>query len=129
MRYFFRDNWIRMVVGFAIGLTVYFLYIGIRNMWNVLIGHVDALFYSFAILIGIGLLSLVLNLGAFDIFSYQVGRKRLQNGKKEDLYEYSKRKKEERARFKFSFLSYFFVAIPFIIAFVVVYICLSSTAA
>ena len=116
-----------MIVGFVIGLTFYILYLAIRNLWGVLLGHVDGLFLAFAFVFLVGLLVLMTNLGAMDIFSFQFGRKRLQSGRKEDFYEYTTRKKESRAKYKLSFIAYLIASIPFLIAVIIVYAILNSS--
>ena len=127
MKNFFRENWIRLIVAFFVGATFYIVYLAFRNGWQVLVSHVDGLFFAAALLILVGLLTLMVNLGALDIFSYQFGRRRMENGKREDLYEYGKRKKAEREKFKFSFIAYLIAAVPYLIAFIIVYIVLQNT--
>ena len=127
MKQFIISNWIRMVVGLAIGITIYIVYVAVRNGWSILIYHVDALFYAAATLVFLGLLILMTNLGAGDIFAYRFRRRRLPSGQKETLYEYSQRKKQERAPMMWSFFSYLIVAIPFIIALIIIYSALVSS--
>ena len=127
MKNFLSSNWIRIVAGLIIGVAAYILYLLLRNVWGVLLAHIDGLFFAFALVVLIGLLVLMTNLGALDIFSYQFGRKRLQSGRKEDFYEYTQRKKETRAKYKFSFIAYFISSIPFLISFIILYAILSNS--
>ena len=120
----FVDYWKRMIFGAVVGIALYVAYLSIQQAWGYLLFHVDALFAAFALVFCFGLMSTVTNLGAFDIFSYQFGRRRLESGRREDLYEYTKRKKEERRKDNLAFLAYFFVSIPFLIGFIVCYIIL-----
>ena len=85
----------------------------------------DACFIGGLVTFGVGVLCLVLNLGGFDIFSYLPGRRRQANGIKEDMYTYSKRKKEERQKNTFAFLAYFIAATPFLIVSAVLLIIIS----
>lgn len=127
MKQFIISNWIRMVVGLVIGTTVYIVYLAVRNGWSILINHVDGLFIASATLVFFGLLILMVNLGAVDIFSYYIRRRRLPNGQRESLYDYSTRKKEERSHYMWSFLSYIIAAIPFIIALIITYSILNAS--
>ena len=128
MKQFLISNWIRFLVATVLGSTIYIVYVAVRNGWSIIIYHVDGLFYSAATLVFLGLLMLLTNLGAGDIFAYRFRRRRLPSGQKETLYEYSQRKKQERAPLMWSFLSYIIVAIPFIIALIIVYNVLLTSA-
>lgn len=116
-----------MVVGLVIGATIYIVFLAVRNGWSILINHVDGLFIASATLVLFGLLILMVNLGAVDIFSYYVRRRRLPNGQKESLYDYSTRRKEERSHYTWSFLSYLIAAIPYIVALIITYSILSAS--
>ena len=122
VKLFIRENWLRMLISFLVGLTVYIVYVSVRGLWSLLLGHIDGLTFSVALLVGIGLLLLIVQLGGFDIFSYRFKRIRMENGQKEALYDYSKRKKEEREKYRWSFLAYLFSATPFLIALIVLLI-------
>ena len=122
MKNFIIANWIRMVVGLVLGATVYIVYVSVRSGWSILICHVDGLFYASAVLVFLGLLILMSNLGAMDIFSYRFRRRRTASGMKETLYEYSQRKKNERSKTMLSFLAYIIAAIPFIIPLIILYV-------
>ena len=121
---YLKRNFIRFIIGLVIGLTLYFVYLGVQKGWGILACHMDGLFIAGGVVFLFGLLAIVSNLGAFNIFSYQMGRKRLESGRKEDLYEYTKRKKLEREAHKYGFIAYFIVSAPFLIAFTVLYIIL-----
>ena len=119
---FFKAFWIRIVIGVVLALALYFTYLGIKNGWNMIALQCDACFMGGLVTFGVGGLCLVLNLGGFDIFTYLPGRRKQMNGIKEDMYAYSKRKKEERSRNTFAFLAYFIAATPFLLAAVVLLI-------
>lgn len=116
MLYFLKSNWVRILIGFIIGLSMYLTIVGVNNGWNKRLLQSDALFITGGALFAIGGLVWVSNMGGFNIFSYQVGRKRMTNGMKENLTEYTQRKQEERKKYRLTFLSYFIVGTPFIIA-------------
>ena len=127
MKRIFTEYWGRLIFATVVGIGLYVAYLSINDLWSFLIGHVDALFISSATLFLFGILSILLNFGAMDIFSYQFRRRRMENGKKEDLYEYTKRKKMERESTKLAFLAYFIVATPFLIGFITCFIILKSS--
>ena len=123
---YLRKNVVRFLLGLVIGLTLYFVYVTIQQGWNAMACHADGLFIAGAVVFGVGLLSIVLNLGAFNIFSYQAGRRRLESGRKEDLYEYTQRKKLEREAHKFGFVAYFITSVPFFLACAILYLILNA---
>ena len=119
---FFKSYWIRFVIGATMALGLYFAYLGIKNGWAMIAYQCDACFIAGVVVFGVGLLSIVYNMGGFDIFTYLPGRRKQMNGIKEDMYTYSKRKKEERKKHTLAFLAYFIVATPFLIASLVIFL-------
>ena len=119
--YFFKNNWIRFLVAFLLGVVPVIVYQAVNNTWTLPLGYCNGLFVSAFLLISISVL-VVLNLfGAFDIFSFYINRKRTEEGRKEDLYEYSTRKKEERLKAKLVFLPYLIVGLLYLIASLIIY--------
>lgn len=122
IREYFRLNWIRIIVGFAIGATLLFGYVAIlysagndKNAWNELTSYRDGLSIAGMFLLFFAALSLVSNLGAFNIFSYYPGRKRKENGMKETYAEYTNRKTEQSKKNRLFFLVYVVVGIIYLI--------------
>ena len=104
-----------MIISFVIGLIFMAIYNASYSAtgapsWQNLEYYRDGSFISFMIITGLGLLSIVSYFGAFDIFSYYPGRKRKEDGKKENYGEYVERKNLQRGKFDFSFLSYILIA-------------------
>lgn len=114
-----------MLIAFIIGTSIYLTYLGANNGWTKKLMQCDGLFFSGGFLVCIGLLAMVSNLGGFNIFSYQTGRKRLPTGQKENLTDYTERKEVNRKKHRLDFLSYIIVAIPFLIASLMIMIAMS----
>lgn len=114
---FFAKNWIRLLIAFGIGLAFMTLYNAIQGQysWSHLEYYRDGSFIAGMILLFMGLLALLTSFGAFNIFSFYFNRKEKENGMKENYTEYSERKKEERSKFDFSFLSYIIIAFAYLL--------------
>ena len=113
---FFRSYWLRMVIGFIVAVILYIVYLIIKSGWHEIVTQCDALFFAGILCFLFGCLALVVNLGTFNLLSFLGGRRKLDNGLKEDYYTYSKRKQEERAHDRYAFIAYFVAATPFLIA-------------
>ena len=116
---FFTKNWIRMLVAFLVGLTLMALYnvsqaAGGNPSWTGLEYYRDGSFIAGMILLFIGLLVVIAHFGTFDIFSFYAGRKKKENGHKENFGDYVERKNKERGKLTLSFLSYIIVSLVFI---------------
>ena len=118
---FFIEHWVRFLVAFLIGVIMMIVYLAIANAWTWVIGYCNATFISAFVLFSISILSVLNLFGAFDIFSFYIGRKKKENGAKEDLYDYSSRKKDERSKFKLVFVPYLFFALLFLVASLILY--------
>lgn len=97
-------------LGIMICVTVVFLSI---KGFNYLVNYSNAFFIGGALFVGIGLLSIVTNLGTFDIFSYS-GRyviNRIKNVDVDRFPEYCENKKEKRKKLKFEFVPYLVLGI------------------
>ena len=115
---FFKKNWIKMVVSFVIGLILMAIYNSSyaatgAPSWSSLEYYRDGSFIAAAAITFIAILSVLSFFGAFDIFSYYPGRKRKEDGKKENYGEYVERKNMERGKFDLSFLSYILIALVY----------------
>ena len=108
-------HYIRLIIGFVLGLGVALAYLGINNGWSYLSFYSDGFFIAAGLNLAIGVLAIVGNLGMFNMFSFLAGRKVKANGFKEDYYEYSERKKAENAKDRTFFMPYIFVGLLFII--------------
>jgi hypothetical protein len=124
---FFLKNYIRLIVAFAIGLILMVVYnlsyqFGHSvNAWANLSYYRDGAFIAGMVIFFIGLLAIISQFGAFDIFSFYAGRKRKEDGTKENYTEYVERKRESRTHFNLGFLSYFIISTCFLIFSFVIY--------
>ena len=83
--------------------------------WDKLEYYRDGAFIAGMVLVFVGGLAIVGKAGIFDIFSYYPGRKKKENGLKENYGEYVERKRFERASKNMFYLSYFYIAMIFIV--------------
>ena len=126
---FLKENWIRMIIAFAIGAVLMVIYnlsyqsTG-ADSWGKLEYYRDGSFIAAMSLFFVGMLSLLSQFGAFDIFSYYPGRKVKENGKKENFGDYVQRKNLTRGHLKFYFLSYILIALVYATFAVITYIIL-----
>lgn len=125
---FFQKNWIRFVASLVLGLAVVCLYnfshqIALKiNPWVLAYYYRDSLFLAGMVVVFVGGLAIVANFGIFDIFSYYPGRKKKENGKKENYGDYVERKKLERSADRnLYFLPYFIVGSIFLVASLILY--------
>lgn len=79
----------------------------VYNAWTSKVSYSNALFISGFTTIGIGGLNLISKAGGFDIYSYMVGAKKKEDGKKETLYDYSERMSVKRKKRKYEWIIYF----------------------
>ena len=117
---FFKKNWIRMLIAFGVGLLFMVFYNILyasagANAWTGLEYYRDGSFMAFLVLLAVGGLAAVGSTGFFDIFSFYPGRKKKEDGTKENYAEYVQRKNEGRAKLNLSFLSYFIIALIYAI--------------
>ena len=116
---FFSKNWIRFLVSFLIGLTIMTLYnisyaASGAPAWSSLEYYRDGSFIAGMVVFFIGCLAVIAHFGFFDIFSFYPGRKRKENGYKENYGDYVERKKKERGKLSLSFLSYIIIALVYL---------------
>ncbi|MCQ2771925.1 MAG: DUF3899 domain-containing protein [Bacilli bacterium] len=111
---FFKYNWFRFLLAIALAAACLITYCVTYSDWVSPIVYVNGLFIGGALCIGVSLMSVVLLFGFLDIFSYYFNRKTTENGK-EDLYEYSERKKSLRMKNPLNFLPYLFIGVVAII--------------
>ena len=117
---FLKKNWIRMLVSFLVGLVLMVIFNAVyanegQPSWTNLNFYRDGSFIAAMSIFFIGLLGAVSNFGFFDIFSYYPGRKKKDDGKKENYGEYVERKNLERGKFNLFFLSYIIIALVYAI--------------
>ena len=125
---FFKKNWIRFLVALAVGIVFVVIYLVAYqsavnkgeeklNVWVMPEYYRDGLFIAGMIVVFMGALAVVASFGIFDIFSYYPGRKKKENGYKENYGDYVNRKKLERSSNKNPFyLSYFIIGALFLIS-------------
>lgn len=124
---FFKKNWIRFLAALAVGIVFVVIYLVAYqsavnkgeeklNVWVMPEYYRDGLFIAGMIVVFMGALAVVASFGIFDIFSYYPGRKKKENGYKENYGDYVNRKKLERSSNKNPFyLSYFIIGALFLI--------------
>ena len=109
----FIHSWIRYLISFIYGILILVIYNCTRN-WIDIINYIDAFFIGGFSLVCIGGLSVVTNLGTFDVFTHMfVGSK---NGlPKPSLYDYVESKKEKRHKKRFNCIPYFVLGVLYIL--------------
>ena len=118
---FFTDHWARFGIAFFIGIVPVIVYNAVYNNWLLVINYCNGFFIGAASLLAVSALSVFNLYGAFDIFSYLPGRKKMENGKIETLYDYSERKKLTRGKFKLVFVPYLVVGVVFLLVSLILY--------
>lgn len=109
---YFKKHWIRLLSFIIYGALIIIIYNAMRSDFISLINYANASFIAGITLILMGGLSIVNYFGGLDIYSYMFLAKR-KDGKKEALYDYSLRKKEQRRPHALYFLDYFYIGIIF----------------
>ena len=89
-------------------LIIVLLYNLLREQWTILVNYADSTFIGGFSLICVGGFYVFNYLGAYDIFQAAFA-KRLPNGKKMTLYEFSEKRKIERSKTPFTYVPYFVV--------------------
>ncbi len=125
---FFKKNWIRFLVSVLTATTLLIVYLVAYqnadniNTWVVPAYYRDGLFIAGMVVVFFGGLAIVSNFGIFDIFSFYPGRKKKEDGKKENYGDYVQRKKLERSSEKnLYFLPYFIIGGLLLIASLILY--------
>ena len=125
---FFKKYVLKFLISTVVGVTFFLIYYLVIN--NTIVGACDALFISGAVIFAVGTLSIITNLGFFDIFAYSALKvySHITRGKNEALakmngrYEYTKLKEQKRRDNRYVFVSYYISSILFLIAAVVIFI-------
>ena len=107
----FLHSPVRYIVSLIICVTIAIVYVAFQNGWTLLFSWGNGITAGGAIMILIGLLVLVSQFGAFDIFGYAFSSLRGQKRKYHDLYEYSENKNVERKKTVYYFVPYIVVGI------------------
>ena len=124
---FLKHNWLRMLIALIVGIIITIVYLIAyqnaekTNTWNQLCYYRDGTFIAGMVLVCIGGLTVVGQFGIFDIFSYYPGRKKKEDGHKENYGEYVERKRMERSHSNLFFLSYFIIGSIYLIFSIVCY--------
>lgn len=122
---FFIKNWIRLIISILIGLSFFFLYLGLNTKngsWTSIVAYCNASFIGGFVLLAVSIFIVLDLFGGFDIFAFLILRKPVDETRKETLYEYSERKKDERKKMKFIFIPYLLISTLFLLTAVVLYI-------
>ncbi len=122
LRLWFRDNWYHFLIAFLMCAAILIVDCALYG-WTALINYANGLFIGGAVSILIGLLFVVTLFGGTDIFTFYLLRERTASGK-EDLYQYSKRKKTQRMKNPYSFVPYIIIGAFAIIAAVIIIVTL-----
>ncbi|MDE6947732.1 MAG: DUF3899 domain-containing protein [Anaeroplasmataceae bacterium] len=109
----FLHSWIKYLSCVIYGIVIIVVYNSFRE-WSKLVNYIDAIFIAGFSLVCIGGLSIVNNLGTFDIFTHMFVRSK-ENQPKPSLYEYSNSKKEKRYKNRFYCIPYFVLGVLYII--------------
>ena len=113
---------IRYIVAFIIAAIITILYLS-NTTFQVLRAYADGMVTGGVVTIFIGLLVLLSNLGAFDMFSYAFSRVSRSNRERyHDLYEYSEDKRIKRSSNRYVFMPYLVVGALFILVSIILFI-------
>ena len=105
---YIKGHWLRYVLCLFFIAIIVILYNSLKESFTSKIFYSDGLFIAGGLLVGYGLLIIVNYFGAFNIFQMMFNRK-IVNGRREQLYEFTVRKQEERKVGLFSFVDFFIV--------------------
>lgn len=86
----------------------------LTNGTDLPIYYVNAFSVAGALTIGVGLLSLLGYLGAFDTFGYSFSTFKGKNRKYSDMYEYNNARAEKRSKAEWTFVPYLLVGAVFL---------------
>ena len=111
---FLQKYWPRFLIALAIAATALIIYNSVNAGWTLLYSYSQGSAIGGVVCIFVGGLSLVNSFGGFNMASFYFRRKRIED-RKEDLYEYTERKKEEHARDRLCFLPYVIIGVLFVI--------------
>jgi len=107
---YFKKNWLKCLILLGVGVILAVIYLAASNGWSKLYNYISAFEIGGAVVILLGLLSLVADQGTFDIFSYLFKRKKFDNGVHENYSQYAERRKEQiEAKDKFGWICYLVV--------------------
>ena len=121
---FFKRHWIKFLVCILLGVGLMSLYNTSAGRWDLIGSYSNGCFVAGAVLVLLGLLSVVTNFGAFNLASFYFNRKRIEEGgRKENYAEYTNRKEEERASYRLGFLPYMIVGVVYIAVSLILYFC------
>lgn len=121
-RLIFIHSPIKYIVSLVVSLLLMVLYCAIRNTWSSPMMYSNGLFIGGFTMVSVGLLNLLNNFGAYDMWAYVFTRKRKKEGI--TLAEYSEIKAEERKKTRFSFVPFVTVGLFAIIVSAIILIIL-----
>ena len=109
----FIHSSIKYIVSFVVAALFMVIYCALRNTWNYIMYYSNGLFIGGFVMVSVGLLVLLNNFGAYDIWSYVFTRKRKKEGI--TLAEYSEIKAEARKKSRYTFVPFVTVGLFFIL--------------
>ncbi len=113
---FFRKHWIKHVVAIVMGALLIVIYQSVNNSWGDIAGWYNSTSIAGAVLVLIGGLSVMNNFGTFNLASFYFMRHRVDEKRKENYYEYTVRKAEDRKKDRLTFLPYVLIGALYLIA-------------
>lgn len=125
---FFKKYGLRFLISTVVGVSFFLIYYLVIN--NTIVGACDGLFISGAVIFAVGTLSIITNLGFFDIFAFSALKmfSHLNSGRNEAIakmngrYDYTKTKEEKRKDNRYVFVSYYISSILFLIPAIIIFI-------
>ena len=125
MKFFLKTIYFKYIIVTLIAFFIAILYHIINNSWLSVSGNCNAFFISGAAMILFSFLTICVNLGSLDIFSYMfVNHKKEEN---KTFYDYCENKKEKRKKTSLNFLPYLFVGLVFIVIALIFFIIFKVT--
>ena len=116
-----KKYYLKYIAGLIIGIGILCINNIIKEKWDLIMYYVDGSFIAGMTLICVGGLSVCSYFGAYDVFAYMF-TKRLPDGTKPSLYEFSEERKDNRKKIKGKFIPYFVMGGVFLAIALILYI-------
>jgi hypothetical protein len=107
---YIKEHWLRYLLSIIFVAVIVITNNALKEDFSSKIFYSDGLFIGGALLIGYGFLVIFNYFGAFDIFQMMFNR-RMVDGRREQYYEYSIRKRAERKPGVMNFIDYMIVGV------------------
>jgi len=105
----------RYIFSFVAGILIVVLYNLLRDEWDILVNYQEAFSIAGFSIFFFGLLVLLSQFGAFDLWMYVFSKKKIVNGKKQIYSEFANEKMVVRSRAKLIFVPYLIIGLVFIL--------------